>query len=82
MVLDTSSNIAYYDLMKHEKTLGERVKELRLSKEMTQVKATMFFRVSLATIIRLEAGKDCSDLVRAKIEKILSQCEVATTTQG
>lgn len=64
-------------MVKKDKTLGERIKELRLSREMTQVDATMFFRVSLATIIRLEAGKDCSDLVRAKIEKVLNQYEVA-----
>jgi DNA-binding XRE family transcriptional regulator len=64
-------------MVKKDKTLGERIKELRLGREMTQVDATMFFRVSLATIIRLEAGKDCSDLVRAKIEKVLNQYEVA-----
>lgn len=60
-------------MVKKEKTLGERVKELRLSREMSQVQATALFRVSLATIIRLEAGRDCSDLVRAKIEKALAQ---------
>lgn len=64
-------------MIKPDKKLGERVKQLRLGREMTQVEASMFFRISLATLCRLEAGKGCGDLTRAKIEKVLNQYAVA-----
>lgn len=64
-------------MVKADKKLGERVKDLRLGRELTQVEATAFFRVSLATLCRIEAGLGCGDLVRAKIEKVLAQFSVA-----
>ena len=63
-------------MVKADKLLGERVKELRLSRQLTQVEATTFFHVSLATLCRIEAGLGCGDLVRAKIEKVLAQFSV------
>ena len=57
---------------KPDKQLGHRLKVYRINElRMTQIQASMFFRVSLATIARIEAGEGCSPLIRIKIEEKL-----------
>lgn len=53
--------------------LAKRVEEFRLSRQFTQAQAAAFLQVSPATYVRVESGKSCSKLTRAKIEKILNQ---------
>lgn len=55
------------------KALGLQVKEYRLSRQWTQRRMASHLEVSLATYIRVEQGRGCSDLTRAKITKIISQ---------
>lgn len=55
------------------KKLGRRIKQFRLDKQLTQKQVAQFFGVSIPTITRLEAGKNCTDLMRAKLEKLLDQ---------
>jgi DNA-binding XRE family transcriptional regulator len=55
------------------KDLARRVEEFRLSQQWTQVRAAVFFKVSHATYMRIESGKGCSKLTRAKVETILAQ---------
>ena len=64
-------------MVKPDKKLGEKMKALRLEREMTQPQAALMFRISLSTLVRLEMGGGCSDLTRAKIEKVLNQYSVA-----
>lgn len=52
------------------------MKEYRLSREMTQPQAAALFRLSMSTYVRIELGKGCGDLTRAKIEKVLGQQQV------
>ena len=59
--------------MNKDKSLGKRLKEFRIERGMTQPKAALHFGVSFSTICRLEAGKGCGDLIRAKIERGLQQ---------
>ncbi len=56
-----------------DKELARKVKEYRLSREMTQPQAAALLRISMSTYVRVEGGEGCSDLTRAKITKILSQ---------
>lgn len=58
---------------KSDKALGQRLKEFRLMHEWTQRQAMVVFGVSYATYLRVELGKGCGDLTRAKIEKRLAQ---------
>lgn len=53
---------------KANRGLGKRIREYRLSREWRQEDAARYFHVSTVTIARLEAGKPCTDLTRAKIE--------------
>jgi DNA-binding XRE family transcriptional regulator len=62
---------------KPNKALGQKVKEFRLMRQMTQEKAAIFFGVSYATYIRVEQGKGSGDLIRARIEKALNQDRAA-----
>ncbi len=55
------------------RNLGKRVKEFRLSKEMSQPAAAEALGISLATIQRIESGAKGSDLTRARIEKRLER---------
>jgi transcriptional regulator with XRE-family HTH domain len=55
-------------LSKHD-DFGKRIKAFRLSKEMTQGEAAVFFGIGSATLQRLECGAKGSDLTRARIEK-------------
>ncbi len=64
-------------MAKNGKAMGQKVKQFRLLREMTQQKAAVFFGVSKATYVRIEQGKGCGDLIRAKIERILAQQAVA-----
>ena len=57
---------------KANKDLGKRVKEFRITREMTQGQAADFFRVSMSTYVRIERGAGCSDLTRGKIERPLT----------
>lgn len=63
--------------MNSDKVLAKRVKDYRLSREMTQIQASALFRISLSTYIRVEHGVACSDLVRTKIEKLLNAAQAA-----
>jgi DNA-binding XRE family transcriptional regulator len=61
---------------KSDKGLGQKVKDFRMEQQMTQEEAARFFRVSIATFIRIEGGKNCRDLTRARIEtKIAKQLQ-------
>jgi len=62
---------------KSDKALAARVKEFRIVREMTQRQAASLFRISMATFVRIEHGLGCSDLVRGKLEKILTQNQAA-----
>jgi DNA-binding XRE family transcriptional regulator len=57
------------------KALGQKVKDFRLNKLMTQTELAKAIGVGLSTIVRLEAEEGepyvPSDLVRVKIEKFL-----------
>ena len=55
------------------KDLGQRVKEYRMANLLTLKKASRRFGVSVFTLIRIEAGKPCHDLTRAKIEAKLNE---------
>lgn len=59
------------------KDLARKVKDYRLSREMTQDQAAAMFRLSKSTYVRIELGFSVGDLTRAKIDKILSAVEVA-----
>jgi transcriptional regulator with XRE-family HTH domain len=59
-------------MTKSEKLLGQRLKTLRLDRLWTQKQAAAIFGVSIATYIRVETGRGCLDLTRAKIEKVLA----------
>jgi DNA-binding XRE family transcriptional regulator len=53
--------------------LGHQVKTFRLDRQMTQKQAADFFNVSRSTILRLERGEDCGDLVAAKVARLIQQ---------
>lgn len=57
------------------KALGQKVKDFRLNRQMTQTQMAKAMQVSLSTIVRLEDEEGepyiPSDLVRVKIEKFL-----------
>ena len=57
--------------------LGKRLKDFRLDRQYNQTKMAAILDVSLATIVRLEAGKSVADMTRAKIEKFLNSQAVA-----
>lgn len=57
--------------------LGRRLKDFRLDRQYNQTKMAAILDVSLATIVRLEAGKSVADMTRAKIEKFLNSQAVA-----
>jgi DNA-binding XRE family transcriptional regulator len=57
--------------------IGERVKALRLDREMTQAQMAVFLGVSVGTVVRLERGEKCYDVTRVKIEKRLGQAVAA-----
>lgn len=68
---------------KANRGIGKRIKEYRLSREWTQEDAGRHFNVSTVTIARLEAGKPCTDLTRAKIEnKIKREEQVLNPNQA
>jgi hypothetical protein len=56
-----------------KKELAHRVEEYRLSQQLTQVQAAIFFKISYATYMRVALGKGCGKLTRAKIEQRLAQ---------
>lgn len=60
-------------MLKSNNALGERVKQFRLMNEWTQADTAKFFRISMATYVRVESGKSCGDLTRAKIENKLEK---------
>ena len=51
--------------------IGPALKRFRISRDMKQIQAASLFRVGLSTYQRVEAGKGCGDLVRARIGRIL-----------
>jgi DNA-binding XRE family transcriptional regulator len=53
--------------------IGKKIKAFRLDRQMTQKRLAGFLGVSVPTIKRMERGEGCSDLMRAKIEKAMSQ---------
>ncbi len=61
------------------KSLGKRIRDFRLEKEMTIREVAAFLGVGAGTIVRLLRGEKCNELTRAKIERRLDklQSEVA-----
>ena len=57
------------------RSLGKRVKELRLARLLTQKQMAIAIRISEATLIRMESGSEVSDLTRAKVEMFLKTQE-------
>ena len=53
--------------------LAQRIKAFRMDRQWYQEQAAAFFKISIATYVRVEHGSGCSDLIRARIEKLLSQ---------
>jgi DNA-binding XRE family transcriptional regulator len=51
--------------------LAQRVKDFRMDRQWYQEQAAAYFKVSIATYVRVEHGKGCSDLIRARFEKML-----------
>jgi len=60
-------------MAKNNKGLARKVEDFRLSRQFTQAQAAAFLKVSYATYMRVESGKGCSKLTRAKIEAVLNQ---------
>lgn len=75
-MLDTQFNIFYTPTVPKMKTLAQRVKEFRMAKLLNQTEAAKQLGISRFTLLRIEAGKSCSDLTRARIDAKLKE-EVA-----
>jgi len=63
--------------MATNKTIGKHLKAFRLDLLMTQTKVAEHLGISRATVARLERGENCSDLMRAKIMKLVKGQGVA-----
>lgn len=75
-MLDTGFNIFYTLTVPKMKPLAQRVKEYRMAKLLNQTNAAKKLGISRFTLLRIEAGKPCADLTRARIEAKLNE-EVA-----
>lgn len=58
------------------KPLAQRIKEYRMANLLTQKQAAKRFGISEFTLWRIEAGKSCNDLTRARVEAKINE-EVA-----
>lgn len=55
---------------------GKSIRNYRTSRGWTQVDLAIRLGVSVITIARLEAGKGCTDLTRAKIENGMKRLDL------
>jgi hypothetical protein len=59
------------------KAFGKRVYEYRVSSDLRVRQAASVFRVSVGTLLNIEAGRPVLDRTRVKVEQILSTLTVA-----
>jgi len=59
------------------KSFGLKLKDFRLDKGMSQTELAVAIGVSLATIVRIEAGSDMSELVERKVKNYLKEQKAA-----
>lgn len=59
------------------KSFGLKLKDFRLDKGMSQTDLAVAIGVSLATIVRIEAGSDMSELVERKVKNYLKEQQAA-----
>jgi transcriptional regulator with XRE-family HTH domain len=55
------------------KSFGQKLKDFRLDKGMSQTELAVDIGISLGTVVRIEQGGDISELIERKVQNYLKE---------